>query len=112
MNTLKCAVVGLGHQFESHMEDMPKVQSLRLSAVCDLNSERVASVCENLNIPGYSDYIQMFEEEDLDFVIIITPHDMHLKIVEEAAKRQIHVLKEKPLARNPRFPISGGRQLR
>lgn len=42
----------------------------------------------------------MLEKEDLDFVITLTPHNVHYEILNSAIKYNINLITEKPLARN------------
>ncbi|MEM3419342.1 MAG: Gfo/Idh/MocA family oxidoreductase [Nitrososphaerota archaeon] len=46
----------------------------------------------------YTDYIKMLQKEDLDAVIINTPHYLHYKIAMDVMKMNKHVLVDKPMA--------------
>ena len=62
----------------------------------DQNRERFAKphpVCVS-----YRDHREMLEKEDLDAVVIATPPWLHAEHVEDAAKRGLAILCEKPLA--------------
>ena len=50
----------------------------------------------------YTDYLKMFQHEQLDAVVIATPPNTHTEIAIAAAKRGIHVLLEKPMATGTR----------
>lgn len=51
-------------------------------------------------VNAYEDYRELLSKEDLDFVVVATPHDTHKPITKEAIERGIHILKEKPFARS------------
>jgi len=52
------------------------------------------------NVKLYNNYIKMFDElkGQLDGIVAALPNDLHLHVTEEAAKRGIAVLLEKPIA--------------
>jgi predicted dehydrogenase len=72
----------------------------QLAAVADIHSERNQTARDKWGITmTYTDPIEMFKNEDLDLVIIATPPSTHMGLALEAAKRHLHVLVQKPLAR-------------
>lgn len=72
----------------------------QLSAVADIHAERNQKAREKWGITRtYTDPIEMFEKENLNLVVIVTPPASHMELALEAAQRQIHVLVQKPLAR-------------
>jgi len=100
MDKLRVAMVGLGHQAEEdHIPGIMESEFAKLVAICDPDEERLLIWKNKLNLPAYKDYKELLHNEKLDFVIIATPHDSHLEIVNEAAKNGVHILKEKPLAK-------------
>lgn len=101
MKRLKTAVIGLGHQgLEDHIPALSDSQFAELKAVCDIDEIKLEDTKSKLGINGYREYQELLDSEELDFVIVATPHSEHASIVKEAAKRRVHVLKEKPFARN------------
>jgi predicted dehydrogenase len=70
-----------------------------LVAIADLSAERLAVVGDRFNIAKrYADYRLMIENEQLDGLIIATPHVAHAEIAVHALARGLHVLVEKPMA--------------
>ena len=99
--TYRAAIVGLGRQAEQHhIPGLLGCESADLVAICDVDPGRVAVYEERLSVPGYCDVSDLLAEQRLDFVIASTPHDAYPAVIEAAAKRGTHVLKEKPFARN------------
>ncbi|MDP6358700.1 MAG: Gfo/Idh/MocA family oxidoreductase, partial [Planctomycetota bacterium] len=54
----------------------------------------------------YSDYLKLFDEEDLDGVVVAAPPDVHAMIGIEALGRGLHLFTEKP----PAMTMEEGRQ--
>lgn len=72
----------------------------QLVAVADVHTKKNQRAKEKWGITKtYTDPMEMFEKEDLHLVIIATPPSSHMALTLEAAKRRLHVLVQKPLAR-------------
>lgn len=98
---LKAALIGLGKQSEeNYIPGIRDAQFAELIAVCDIDRQKAEKIATQLSVRGYTDYQDLFASEELDFVIVVTPHDVYRDVLEYAKKRHIHVLKEKPYARN------------
>jgi predicted dehydrogenase len=98
---LKAAIVGLGKQARKcHLPGILSSKVAKLVAVCDIDTSKIKEISQQLNVPGYASIDELLKHESLDFVIIATPHDTHLSIIEKVARKGIHVLKEKPFAIN------------
>lgn len=67
-------------------------------AVADVKQEALDKVKDKYGIKGYLDYNQMFENEALDAVAIVTPDFLHHACVLAASKHKIHILVQKPLS--------------
>ena len=101
MKRLKSAIIGLGHQaIEDHIPGIKDSQFASLEAICDIDEKETKKWKDKLGLPGFTDYRELFDSIDLDFIIAAVPHNEYRGIIEEASKRHLHVLKEKPFARN------------
>jgi len=101
MKKFNVGIIGLGHQAsEDHIPGVLSSDLVELKAVCDIDNVKVKEYEEKLGVNGYTSYIEMINKEILDFVIIATPHWTHKKIIEDVARKGIHILKEKPFAEN------------
>jgi predicted dehydrogenase len=70
-------------------------------AVCGRRAEPAKSFSENWNIPQwFTDPNEMFDSVEMDAVVIATSNDSHYDLATNALDRGLHVLCEKPLARN------------
>jgi predicted dehydrogenase len=71
-----------------------------VAAVTDVSDEARSAGGEALAVPPgsrYEDYEAMLDTEDLDGVVITTPHAVHYEQVSAALDRGLHVFCEKPL---------------
>jgi predicted dehydrogenase len=101
MKKLRTAIIGLGHQAEEdHIPGILDSQFAELVAICDKDENKLKEWQQKLNVNGYVKYTDMFNNEKLDFLVIAVPHDEYKAIMEEAIKRKIHILKEKPFAKD------------
>ncbi|WP_460698945.1 Gfo/Idh/MocA family protein [Nocardia thraciensis] len=96
---LRAAVIGLGQQaLEDHIPGLKASEGAELVAVCDDNAELTREHQYRLGVCGYTDFRDMFRQEQLDMVIITVPHHIGCAAISTAAEHCVHVLKEKPFA--------------
>ena len=70
-----------------------------ITAVCARDYERTKAFAAKWQIPQfYTDWHDMLDSDEIDAVIIATPHNTHYPIAMHALKNNLHVLCEKPLA--------------
>ncbi len=72
-----------------------------LTAVCDINEPRLREQCERLNLPGTTRAEELVARDDVDAVIVGTPHPLHADHVTLAVEAGKDVMTEKPLAATP-----------
>lgn len=95
----RAAIVGLGAQATNdHLPGFARARLARVTAVCDVDSIKLDKISSELEVPGYTSHEELLASEELDFVVVATPHNTHRTIVEHAARARVHVLKEKPFA--------------
>jgi len=99
---LAVAVIGLGWIGEAHLADLAARDDVRITAVCDIDAERVADFAGRYGATGYSETRAMFAEHPVDAVWICTPPQHHLAPTLLAVDRGIAVYLEKPIARDIR----------
>jgi len=86
----------IGHEHNLAIQSVPGWQ---LTAVCDVNPERVAAAQELApDAIGFSDATQMLDSGLVDIVVISTPPNTHFEWARAALERGIHVVLEKPMA--------------
>jgi predicted dehydrogenase len=74
---------------------------VEMTAVCRLGGDELRQVKERFGfIHATQDYRELLEIEDLDAVIVSSPHSLHHEHALAALKRGLHVMCEKPLTTN------------
>ena len=98
-NSFRVALVGCGAISGNHIKAI-LAAGQTLCALCDVDTSRTRATLEKYalgDLPCYTDYVALLQQEHPDAVHICTPHDLHAPMITEALKRGIHVLCEKPL---------------
>ena len=93
--------VALGAGYFSHFqyEAWKRIPEVQITAVYNRTESKARDVVERYGIARhYTDWRQMFDEEQPDFVDIITPPETHEEMCAEAAQRGIAIICQKPLA--------------
>ena len=99
MKRLKAAVVGMGFIGAAHVEALHRIPYVDVVAIADAFGAKEKA--ERLGVPaGYADYREMMDVCRPDCVHVCTPNAMHMEVVMAAIERGIHVVCEKPMARN------------
>ncbi len=97
--TLKIAIVGCGKIADAHVEEIRRIPSVQLTAVCDLDPIMAEQLASRFAIPHwYCDAATMLEVEKPDVLHITTPPQSHLALTRQAVAAGCHVYLEKPVA--------------
>ena len=73
-----------------------------LFAICDKSGSNAESTAREHNaVYATTDYKKILEDENIDLVMITTPHNLHASIAIEAAEAKKAIFVEKPMALNP-----------
>ena len=98
--SIKIGVVGCGSIAQiAHFPAIEKCKDIVLEAVCDIDYKHAEETAKKWGAKSwFSDYRKMYENTNLDAVIIATPNNVHRNQAIAAAKAGISVLVEKPLA--------------
>jgi predicted dehydrogenase len=98
---LNVGIVGCGKIADGHVEEIQKLTSARVVAVCDIEPILAEQLAVRYSIPRwYADFGRMLAEQRLDAVHVTTPPHSHLPLAKQAAAAGCHVLVEKPVAMN------------
>lgn len=98
MTLLRAGIIGCGNVFPMHAASIVDRNDAELVAVCDIKQDRADQKADHYKCRAYYDYMEMFEQENLDVIHICLPHYLHAPVTIEAAKQNIHILTEKPMA--------------
>jgi predicted dehydrogenase len=96
MNTLRIAVIGVGHQGRNHVKSLVSLNGIRLSLLVDRDQDRATQAGEEFQVPvakSFADHLS-----DFDAAIIAVPTIDHFQIAEHLIQSGKHVLIEKPVA--------------
>ena len=96
---VRVGIIGIGNMGSGHAGRIFKgdVDSMALTAVCDLKEERREWAKKNLpGVAVFSDATEMMDSGLIDAVIVATPHYDHPRLIKEALSKGLHALGEKP----------------
>ena len=94
MGKLRIGVIGVGHLGSIHARIYKELPNCSLEAVSDTNKTRLNEISQNLNVPGYPDYRELFTK--VDAVSVAVPTKLHYAVASDFLKHNIHTLVEKP----------------
>ncbi len=108
IETVKIAYVGIGGQGSSHVRNLLKVPGCRITAVCDIRTERTDWATKAITDAGHPapavyargprDFERLCETESVDLVYNATPWEWHVPIMLSAMKNGKHTATEVPAA--------------
>ena len=96
LTTLRTIVIGLrwwGQKISGVVADHEKAS---LVGVVDLDEKLVKETTEEVDVPGYLDYNDAFDELDIDVAIVAVGPDAHVEVASSCLERGIHTYLEKP----------------
>ncbi|MCP5331067.1 MAG: Gfo/Idh/MocA family oxidoreductase [Pseudomonadales bacterium] len=96
---IKIAVVGCGRISKNHFGSIEQYKDeIELVAICDIDSAVLDEHFEKYKVPAYRDMKEMLENERIDVVALCTPSGVHSDQAVLAAKYNVHIITEKPMA--------------
>ncbi|MBL7190425.1 Gfo/Idh/MocA family oxidoreductase [bacterium] len=99
--SIKVGIIGAGGIVQlQHLPILSKLEDTEVTAICDIDSNKVRVLCEKYNIPKcclHAD--EVFADPEIDAVLICTPTNSHMSLTLAALSAGKHVLVEKPIAR-------------
>ncbi|MBT1003458.1 Gfo/Idh/MocA family oxidoreductase [Paenarthrobacter sp. DKR-5] len=99
--TLRVGVVGLGWAGQQHLEAYSKIDGVQIVALAGMEEDLLAQLQEQYAVPhAVRTWEELLALPDLDAVSVAVPTFLHAPIAIAALERGLHVLSEKPIARN------------
>jgi predicted dehydrogenase len=98
MNKLRSAIIGCGKMAQVHAQALKNIAETELVAVQSRSGEKVAATAARFGVKAYADIAEMIQQEQVQVVVICTPHPAHREAAIIAMQHGAHVLTEKPLA--------------
>lgn len=96
----KAAVIGLGDISVIHLAAIAANPDITLCAVCDVNPAAKEYPYTPQDVPFYTSYEALADEQAPDCVHICLPHYLHYPVSKYFVERGINVFCEKPVALN------------
>lgn len=95
---VRFGIVGLGNMGSIHSRAMKDIPGAELTAVCDIDSEKLSRTTTATGAKGFDDYQKMIDSGLVDAVLIAVPHYSHVPFALAAFEKGLHVLCEKPIS--------------
>lgn len=99
--TVRVGFIGAGGIARGHFRRLNDNPLAEVVALCDISDASIARMIEAnpdaSKCPVYYDWQEMLDKEDLDGVLILTPHTLHFEEAIGALEHGLHVLCEKPM---------------
>lgn len=103
MSRVRIGVIGAGWwATTNHIPVLAKRPDVDLAAVCRLGPEKLRQIQEHFGFRFATEDYQELLEQDLDAVLVCSPHDLHYTHASAAMNRGLHVMCEKPLTLHAR----------
>jgi predicted dehydrogenase len=100
-DTIRVGIIGTGGMARAHMGNLTKLSGVQITCLCDTSEDQL-----NRSVKTYpdlasahrtSDYREALSRDDVDAVVICTPHTQHAEQALAAIEANKHVLLEKPM---------------
>lgn len=103
---IRVAIAGLRSKGRNHIDNFSKVSGVRITALCDPDSEILAGAMKkvqetNPSVEGYADIRKLLEDDSIDALVIATPNHWHSLMTIWACQAGKDVYVEKPVSHNP-----------
>ena len=100
MENVNVGIIGAGRIGRLHAETLARhICEATVVSIVDVRSEAAEGCAQELNIPNFSaDPTTIFEDPQIDAVLICSSTDTHAVFIEQAAKAGQHIFCEKPIA--------------
>lgn len=94
---MKMGIIGYGGMAHWHKDTIEQIEGLELSGIWDI-APKARETAEKEGVKAYASQEELLAQEEIAFVLIATPNDVHRPIAIEAMKAGKHVVCEKPAA--------------
>lgn len=98
IDPIRIGVAGLGRAFMLMLPTFTAHSRVTLVAACDPREEARSQFVRDFGGKAYDTMDSMCADSSVEAIYIATPHHLHAKNVETAARHHKHVLVEKPMA--------------
>ncbi|MFA5113247.1 MAG: Gfo/Idh/MocA family oxidoreductase [Candidatus Margulisiibacteriota bacterium] len=92
---LKIGIIGVGSMGKNHARVAADLPGVRLVGVADANPSLAEESGKHLDVPWFSDYLQLLPE--VEAAVVVTPTSTHFEVAQTCLAAGKHLLVEKPL---------------
>ncbi|MDP6051692.1 MAG: Gfo/Idh/MocA family oxidoreductase [Candidatus Latescibacteria bacterium] len=100
MDIVRIGVIGVGNMGGNHVGYLANgdIPGAKLTALCDTNAEQLARMkaLSRENVATFEEADALMQSDQIDAVIVATPHYDHPPLAIKALERGLHVMIEKP----------------
>lgn len=109
MPPVRIGVIGAGwFASRRHCPDVVEHPEAVLKALCRRHAEQLQQMADHFQVDScFTDYRELVQSNQVDGVIVCSPHHLHFEHTRAALENNLHVLLEKPITLDP----EEGRQL-
>lgn len=94
----KLGIIGLGTIYKYQQQAVQKLDSIKLTAICDKDENKVYGESGRLGVVPYCSVERMLLDDGVDTVLLSTPTQTHYNIGVKVLNAGKHLLLEKPAA--------------
>jgi len=100
---IRIGIIGAGGMATNHMKALVKMreaENLEIVNVCDIYQNRLDKAVQLTGGTPVKEYRRVFDNKDIDYVLIATPEHWHYQMANDALDAGKHVYVEKPMTQN------------
>ena len=99
MKELRAGIIGVGGYGLAVLKELDHNEVFKVQAIADRNRELAEDLAQQYDAQPYDDYRSLIVEENLDVLFLTLPTFLCPDCIRLAARENVHVFKESPLAR-------------
>lgn len=103
---LRIGVVGAGTRGRMYVRVLAGLAGVEVAGIAEPVPESAERARRELSVPTFPSHAELYEQAELDAVIVATPDFAHLAPAVDAAHQGLHLLIEKPLSHSREEAVS------
>lgn len=96
-------LIGLGGMSNFYLQNISRIDSIQVGAICDVNQELLNKIGEQEGISldkRFNNIEEIIASPDVDAIISVVPNNLHAKVLELCILHQKPIMAEKPFTLN------------
>ncbi|GAB4457713.1 MAG: Gfo/Idh/MocA family oxidoreductase [Armatimonadaceae bacterium] len=98
--TVRIGIIGTGGMARAHLNNFTRIEGAEVTVLCDIVPEQFDRAKKQFpdlaDVATVEDYHDVLSRDDVDAVLVCTPHTQHFQQAMDALDANKHVLMEKP----------------